>query len=1370
MAYDRIYHEYVDYNENHHYIEIYKAGYTNSYNVYYSGSDPINIRHGSVSKSEWDQEIIQGKELTFSFVLPRADVDVFNDLMESQYKDFRVRYYVNSSLKFQGYLKPENLYKRYEKNPPNIEVQLSATDALADLKSIRFGDFNHFGRIITGRHSILQIVKYALEHLEIQANFKVQLNTYESSLNQPTWCPLLHTFVNAERFFEEENPYETVMYCWEVIEAVLKDFNVKFFQKNGEYCIVNYYEGDSFEYAIPWTTLLQTSRTVTSRTFDITQYKFREYIEQQKIHPYASTIMVFKAKNVGGDVSGVDAANWYLGWDINFQTFSYTPNDNTLYLTVINSETYPDYPNYIQHKNGVQVNRTTSNDYIGVKFNYRLFSITHTGDLPIMQLKIEVLRPSGQWAAPYTTILAWGSEVTYESPFAESFRIVESGTYFIRISFVMEYPEAYDWTGLSFYIREKIQLLYAPNRAVQEYIPTQGSDDLEIEYVQRNTKGYEDLREEFYFGDVVAEDDEASSLVGSMLGAFYVGGTVNAVQPSKKWKAFGGVSTMRILDLYARTILLNRSKYKNFLRCTIIDRDHTIEENYILIIEDIPYVIAGFNKNYRTGEFEVDLVELIADVEIVDGYDDAQELTIKSATIYEGTPEPPLGIYQKNHGFEVGNAIGSYIDEFEDVIYFKAIADPEYPELSRVIGVVTEILTDDFFRYKSDGYIQVPENVVAVSDGLYYYLSTTVAGKYTTTPPTDEGTPKVLIGYGTERGLKIEITPQGDVLMTDMSVTGTGTVTNPITLVNDEPSPPANHYYGTGALAVLGYHPLPDVQAIVDESLPFLKTGWQSMAWEIVTVSSIGRTITLTPVGASYNYWVLGVEYVKNAPDSIEIPNTTGLWFVYYDGETLTASLTPWDILADDMAFVSVFYWNAVQQLAVLKGWELHTYGMGPAEHFWQHSSVGTRYISGLAISINTTDNWKIDVTEGTILDEDIPAFINEAAPNGVFGQVLTMLEAPKLYRTGAGIWNEENAIPSNIVSLDGSNEVYVNLNTGGTWGLVPTVNNKFSAMWLVAFTDWDLPCKWIIGQHEGDSLNAAKANNTLATLELSGMPGPEKRLLGRVIVKNISAYPYYEIVEIEEMQKDDILPGGDTTTDSYVTGMDFDTTTRELSLTRNNGLPTLVVTIPETPGLDGEDGREVELSVVSDYIVWRYVGEVDWINLIALSALKGDKGDDGYTPIKGVDYFDGEDGADGTNGTDGTDGVTPHIGENGNWYIGVVDTGIPATGEDGKQIELRENAGWVEWRYVGDATWTQLYEIPIGGSGGDAFLVHLKFEEVGAIVYTVPYACKFTSMIHQQVNAPALSVSLNTNMAQYDDLTVTPDAIGLVTLEGIWL
>lgn len=40
--------------------------------------------------------------------------------------------------------------------------------------------------------------------------------------------------------------------------------------------------------------------------------------------------------------------------------------------------------------------------------------------------------------------------------------------------------------------------------------------------------------------------------------------------------------------------------------------------------------------------------------------------------------------------------------------------------------------------------------------------------------------------------------------------------------------------------------------------------------------------------------------------------------------------------------------------------------------------------------------------------------------------------------------------------------------------------------------------------------------------------------------------------------------------------------------------------------------------------------------------------------------------GTNGTNGTNGTDGLTPFIGENGNWWIGTIDTEVKAEGKDG--------------------------------------------------------------------------------------------------------
>lgn len=54
---------------------------------------------------------------------------------------------------------------------------------------------------------------------------------------------------------------------------------------------------------------------------------------------------------------------------------------------------------------------------------------------------------------------------------------------------------------------------------------------------------------------------------------------------------------------------------------------------------------------------------------------------------------------------------------------------------------------------------------------------------------------------------------------------------------------------------------------------------------------------------------------------------------------------------------------------------------------------------------------------------------------------------------------------------------------------------------------------------------------------------------------------------------------------------------------------------------------------------------------------------------------------------SDGLNGITPHIGENGNWWIGTIDTGVHAQGEKGEQGEsgltpyIGENGNW----FVGD-------------------------------------------------------------------------------------
>ena len=87
---------------------------------------------------------------------------------------------------------------------------------------------------------------------------------------------------------------------------------------------------------------------------------------------------------------------------------------------------------------------------------------------------------------------------------------------------------------------------------------------------------------------------------------------------------------------------------------------------------------------------------------------------------------------------------------------------------------------------------------------------------------------------------------------------------------------------------------------------------------------------------------------------------------------------------------------------------------------------------------------------------------------------------------------------------------------------------------------------------------------------------------------------------------------------------------------------------------------------------------------------IQGEKGEDGHTPvitigedgnwvIDGVDTGISAKGEKGDTGEKGEDGLTPFIGENGNWRIGETDTGVKAKGTGGtsSRVEIGENGNW---------------------------------------------------------------------------------------------
>jgi hypothetical protein len=78
--------------------------------------------------------------------------------------------------------------------------------------------------------------------------------------------------------------------------------------------------------------------------------------------------------------------------------------------------------------------------------------------------------------------------------------------------------------------------------------------------------------------------------------------------------------------------------------------------------------------------------------------------------------------------------------------------------------------------------------------------------------------------------------------------------------------------------------------------------------------------------------------------------------------------------------------------------------------------------------------------------------------------------------------------------------------------------------------------------------------------------------------------------------------------------------------------------------------------------------------------SLKGKDGEDGAVPVIGENgnwIIDGIDTGIPARGKDGKDGVTPVIGEYGNWLIDGRDTGVPARGRDGFTPVIGENGNW---------------------------------------------------------------------------------------------
>ena len=156
---------------------------------------------------------------------------------------------------------------------------------------------------------------------------------------------------------------------------------------------------------------------------------------------------------------------------------------------------------------------------------------------------------------------------------------------------------------------------------------------------------------------------------------------------------------------------------------------------------------------------------------------------------------------------------------------------------------------------------------------------------------------------------------------------------------------------------------------------------------------------------------------------------------------------------------------------------------------------------------------------------------------------------------------------------------------------------------------------------------------------------------------------------------------------------------------------------------LKGVNPNQISIRQDNGQIQYQFL-DGEWQNIISISELKGEKGEagangrdgangkngengapgkdglNGQNGIDGNNGANGKDGKDGVNGANGRDGAQGAKGDKGDRGEQGLKGDIGAQGAkgdkgdrgtDGREIELRKDSLYIQWRYKGDSSWNNL-------------------------------------------------------------------------------
>lgn len=289
-------------------------------------------------------------------------------------------------------------------------------------------------------------------------------------------------------------------------------------------------------------------------------------------------------------------------------------------------------------------------------------------------------------------------------------------------------------------------------------------------------------------------------------------------------------------------------------------------------------------------------------------------------------------------------------------------------------------------------------------------------------------------------------------------------------------------------------------------------TGHENRANSTISFNNSTRVFTISPVSTSHTVWCAGKRFAKTSAETVTIPNTTGIYYIYYNSTgVLSYKTTYFDF--ENEAPTAYIYWNSSTAKAELFAEERHGIVLDWQTHEYLHRTIGAAIASGFNASgytisgdgsLNT--HAQIALTGGTFFDEDLQVDITHSATPAAnsWQQVLEGTALLPVFYISGTTWRRDAATSYPLKT--GTSLPTYNLNTAGTWTTPDIANNKYGISWVIATNNLDSPVAVVLGQDSYNTLSDAEAVNW-ENMTLPDFPIFEFRPLHKIIYQCASAY-----------------------------------------------------------------------------------------------------------------------------------------------------------------------------------------------------------------------------------------------------------------------